>query len=122
MEKILVVDDDTEQCDVLKEFLTLKGYEVYTATNGPAAIDEVKRVRPHVVLLDIRMPEVGGIEVLKEVKEIDPTVGVIMITGVADEEEAMKTFELGAYDYITKPIDFNYLETALRMKIVDLLG
>jgi DNA-binding response OmpR family regulator len=45
-----------------------------------------------------------------------------MITGVTDEEEAMKTFELGAYDYITKPIDFNYLETALRMKIVDLLG
>ncbi len=122
MERILVVDDEIEQCNVLKKFLTLKGYEVYTATNGPTAIDEVKRVRPHIVLLDIRMPEMGGIEVLKEIKKTDPTVGVVMVTGVTDEEDARKTFELGAYDYITKPIDFNYLETVLMVKIADLLG
>ena len=122
MERILVVDDEVEQCNVLKKFLSLKGYEVHTATSGRAAIDKVKEVRPHIVLLDIRMPGVDGIEVLKEIKKVDPAVGVIMVTGVTDEEEARKTFELGAYDYITKPIDFNYLETVLMVKMVSLLG
>ncbi len=122
MQRILVVDDEIEQCNVLKKFLSLKGYEVDTATNGSAAIDKVKQVRPHIVLLDIRMPEMDGIEVLQEIKKADPAVGVIMVTGVTDHEEAKKTLELGAYDYITKPVDFDYLETVLMVKIVDLLG
>ncbi len=122
MQRILVVDDEIEQCNVLKKFLSLKGYEVDTATSGSAAIDKVKQVRPHIVLLDIRMPEMDGIEVLQEIKKADPAVGVIMVTGVTDHEEAKKTLELGAYDYITKPVDFDYLETVLMVKIVDLLG
>ena len=122
MERILVVDDEVEQCNILKKFLSLKGYEVHTATSGSAAIDKVKEIRPHIVLLDIRMPEMGGIEVLKEIKKVDPAVGVIMVSGVTDHEEAKKTLELGAYDYITKPVDFDYLETVLMLKIVDLLG
>ena len=122
MERILIVDDDIEICNVLNRFLSKKGYEVYTALNGLSAINKVKEVRPHIVLLDIRMPGVDGIEVLKEIKKVDPAVGVIMVTGVTDEEEARKTLELGAYDYMTKPIDFNYLETVLTVKLTNMLG
>ncbi len=122
MGRILVVDDEVDVCNIMKQFLSKKGYEVYTAFNGSSAVSKVKEVKPHVVLLDIRMPDMGGMEVLKEIKEIDQAIGVIMLTGVTDEEEAAKTFELGAYDYITKPVDFEYLQTVLTVKMADLLA
>ena len=121
MKRILVVDDELEACNALKEFLSLKGYEVYTALDGPTAIDKVKEVRPHIVLLDQIMPGMGGIEVLKEIKKVDPAVGVIMVTVVNDHELAKEALEVGAYDYITKPVDLNYLETVLMVKILDLV-
>lgn len=121
MERILVVDDEVEVCNVLEEFLTEKGFNVYTALDGPTALHKVKEVRPHVVLLDIIMPGMGGMDVLKEIKQINPTIGVIMTTAVRDHELAKKTLELGAYDYITKPVDFNYLEDVLMVMIVALL-
>jgi two-component system OmpR family response regulator len=122
MVRILVVDDEVEVCSVLRDFLTVKGFEAYTALDGQTAITKVKDIRPHIVLLDIIMPGMGGIEVLKEIKRVDPSVAVIMVTGVRDDELGRRTFELGAYDYITKPVDFDYLETLLKVKIIDLLG
>ena len=122
MARILVVDDEIVVCDVLKEFLTLKGHEVHTALNGRAAIAKVKMERPHIVLLDILMPGMRGLKVLKEIKRLDPRLGVIMITGVFNKDVAKKAISLGAYDYITKPVDFEYLETVLMAKILDLLG
>ena len=122
MRKILVVEDEITICNVLREFLSLKGYEVYTALDGPAAIAKVKEFRPHIVLLDIIMPGMGGIQVLKEIKKVDPRAGVIMVTGVGDNELGRRALELGAYDYITKPVNFDYLETVLRVKMIDLLG
>jgi two-component system NtrC family response regulator len=122
MERILVVDDEVQVCAVLKEFLNLRNFEVHTAHDGPTAISKVKEIRPHIVLLDIIMPGMGGIDVLKEIKKIDPTVGVIMVTGVTNNEVAKRTLELGAYDYITKPMDLNYFETVVMVMIIDLLG
>jgi DNA-binding response OmpR family regulator len=120
--RVLVVDDDVTGCKVLGEFLRSRGYEAYTALDGPAAIAKVKEIRPHIVLLDIIMPGMGGMEILKEIKRIDPSVAVIMVTGVGDNEVGRRALELGAYDYITKPVDFNYLETVLKVKLIDLLG
>jgi two-component system OmpR family response regulator len=122
MERILVVDDEIAICNLLRKFLDLKGYEVYTALDGPAAIAKVKEFRPHIVLLDIMMPGMGGIQVLKKIKKVDPRAGVIMVTGVGDNELGRRALELGAYDYITKPVNFDYLETVLRVKMIDLLG
>jgi len=122
MGRILVVDDEIEVCNALKEFIGSKGYEVHTALDGDNAIRKLKAVRPHVVLLDIRMPGMGGIEILKEIKRVHPETGVIMVTAVADQETAVKAVELGAYDYITKPVDLNYLNTVVMVKLVDLLG
>lgn len=119
--RILVVDDEIAIRNVLREFLNLKGFEVHTASNGPTAIAKVKRVKPHIVLLDVMIPGMGGMEILKEIKKIDPPVGVIMVTAIYDNELARRAVALGAYDYLTKPVDFNYLETVLMVKSIDLL-
>ncbi len=119
MGKILVVDDEIEACKVLEEFLSSKGHEVHTALDGPAAISKLEEVKPQIVFLDMIMPGMGGLEVLQELKRIDPEVTVIMVTVVTDHEQAKKTLELGAYDYITKPVDLNYLENVMMVKLLD---
>jgi len=117
-----VVDDEAAVCNALKEFLTLKGYEAETAQDGPTALKKVEEFRPHIVLLDIIMPGMGGTDVLKEIRRKNPKTEIIMITGVVDEELANKMIKLGAYDYITKPIDLNHLETVLMVKMIDIMG
>ena len=120
MGRVLVVDDEPEACRALKEFLVLKGYEVQTAPDGDLALQEVNAFKPHIVLLDMNMPGMDGVEVLKEIRKIDTSIGVIMVTVVSDHERAKSTLELGAFDYITKPVDLNYLETVVLVKAVDL--
>ena len=82
MGRILVVDDEIAICNLLRQFLTSKGYEVYTAPDGQTAIARVRELRPHIVLLDIMMPGMGGIDTLKEIKKVDPRVAVIMLTAI----------------------------------------
>jgi len=122
MTRILVVDDEVETCDLLKRYLTKKGFQVYTALSGEDAVNIVKEERPHIVLLDIRMPGMGGIEALKKIKEIDREIGVVMITAVKEEETAKEILKLGADDYITKPMDLKYLDNVLMVKIAMMTG
>jgi DNA-binding response OmpR family regulator len=117
MPRVLVVDDEPKAIELLQEFLTVKGYEVLTALNGEEALRKVKEERPHLILLDICMPKMDGLEVLKRVREIDREVGVIMVTAVHEEETGRQALKLGAFDYITKPLDFQYLERSLWYKI-----
>lgn len=121
MGKILVVDDEVEVVRLLQSFLTAKGYEVETALNGAEAIAKVKERKPDIVLLDMMMPGMGGIDTLKEIKKIDLRIGVIMVTAVVDEELGRRVIELGAYDYITKPINIEYLETCVLVKLIYVL-
>jgi DNA-binding response OmpR family regulator len=118
MGKILVVDDEIEAVRLLQKFLTAKGYEVDTALNGTDALDKVKERKPDVVLLDIMMPGMGGIDTLKEIKKFDASIAVIMVTAVIDEELAARAVKLGAYDYITKPIDVDYLESYIGARLI----
>ncbi len=122
MERILVVDDESHVVRLLQRFLASKDYDVHTATSGMEAIQKVKDVNPHVVLLDIMMPGLGGLGTLKEIKRISPKTAVIMVTAVIDEELAKRALELGADDYITKPLDLNYIATSVMVKIIQLLG
>lgn len=117
MYRVLVVDDEIAVCDLLKDFLTLKGYEVYTASDGYTAINKVKEVCPHLVLLDIVMPGVSGMEVLKEIKKLNPKTGVIMITAVPDQGIITESIDLGAYDYIRKPMDLKHVENVVIITI-----
>jgi DNA-binding response OmpR family regulator len=121
-ERILVVDDEIEVCRTLKDFLVQKGYEVQMAQSGKEAVEKVEAFKPHIVLLDIIMPGMGGIDTLKEIKAVAPKTGVIMITAVAEEKVAQKTLELGAFDYILKPFDLKYLENVIMVKIIDVLA
>jgi DNA-binding response OmpR family regulator len=117
MPRVLVVDDEPDAVELLREFLAGKGYEVLTASNGEEALQKVKEERPHLILLDVRMPKVNGLEVLKRVREIDKEVGVIMVTAVNEEETGREALQLGAFDYITKPLDLKYLEQSLWVKL-----
>lgn len=121
MEKILVVDDERHVVRLLKEFLSSKNYEVYTAMNGMEAIEKVKEVNPRIVFLDILMPGMGGLDCLKEIMKLNPKTAVVMLTAVIDEELAKRALQLGADDYITKPVDLKYIETVVMVKMIQLL-
>jgi DNA-binding response OmpR family regulator len=122
MDKILVVDDEVAVCDLLKDFLTLKGYEVYTASDGYTAINKAKEVCPHLVLLDIVMPGISGIEVLKEIKKLNPKTGVIVITAVPDHGIITESIDLGAYDYITKPMNLKHVENVVMIAMKNIIN
>ena len=117
MRKLLIVDDEKEVLIFLKMFFQAKGFDVDTAESGEEAIRKVKEEQPQVVLLDILMPGMSGLEALKIIREIDPKVGVIMATVIQEEDTAKRAIELGAYDYVTKPFDINYLEMTVLVKL-----
>ncbi len=121
MARVLIVDDEPVARELLSEFLTVKGYKVLTASDGKEALRRVKQDRPHLILLDVRMPEMNGLDVLRQVREIDHEVGVIMVTAVNEEETGRQALKLGAFDYITKPLDFEYLERSLWYKITTMI-
>jgi DNA-binding response OmpR family regulator len=117
MRKVLVVDDEPQAVELLEEFLTAKGYAVVGASGGEEALRRLKEERPHLMLLDIRMPVMDGLEVLRRAREIDREVGIVMVTAVNEESIGREALRMGAYDYITKPLDFDYLERVLWVKI-----
>lgn len=121
MAKVLIVDDEVEVCDALKTFLGLKKYEVEMALDGPTALKKVENFKPDIVLLDIKMPGMTGIDVLKEIRKFNPEIGIIMVSAIVDEKTTNKTIQLGAYEYIKKPINLTRLETVLMEKMVDIL-
>jgi DNA-binding NtrC family response regulator len=112
--KILVVDDDSLVCDSLKELLTLEGYAVDTALDGTEALSKVKQESFHLILSDIHMPGLNGIELLKELKGLDSDTFIVFITGHGHIDGAVEAIKLGAYDYITKPIDDTRLKFTIQ--------
>lgn len=105
MNKILVVDDQKIVCYSLQRFLQSEGYNVHTATSGEDALSVLNDINPDLVIMDVRMPEMDGLEVLKRIKESHPKVQVIMMTAFSTTEKAIYAMKLGAYDYLTKPFD-----------------
>ena len=118
--KILTVDDEMGIDSFFYEFFTVRNYEVLNAQSGKEAIEIVKKEKPRIVLLDINMRGMDGIETLKRIKEIDKDAVVIMVTGVKDEDVAKKALELGAADYITKPLSLEYLDKVVLQKLINL--
>jgi DNA-binding response OmpR family regulator len=117
MVRILVVDDEPDFVELIREFVVRKGYHPIVAYDGREALQKVKEERPHIVLLDIRMPGMDGLEVLKQIREADQEVGVIMLTGVLDREIGSQSLRGGAFDYLVKPIDLQYLDRVLWYKV-----
>jgi CheY-like chemotaxis protein len=113
---ILAVDDDPKHLELLGIKLTEAGYKLVVVQSGKAALETIKIEKPGLVLLDILMPEMDGFETLKRIKEIDPDIPVAMVTSVWDDGEGKRCFEAGAFEYITKPIDFNHLKEVILLK------
>ena len=111
--KILVVDDEPQVAAVLTEFFTPKGYEVISALSGLEGLSKAETHRPDVILLDVRMPDLDGISVLRRIREVNPWVGILMMSGNTDSEAVRETLALGAFDYVFKPFDFEYLDRAV---------
>ena len=105
----LVVDDEREYVDALSERLSLRGVEVTGVFNGEEALAVLESRPMDVVVLDVMMPGLGGIETLKEMRRRHPRIAVIMLSGHADVATAIEGMELGAFDYLVKPIDFDEL-------------
>jgi two-component system nitrogen regulation response regulator NtrX len=114
MEKILIIEDDKAIVDILKMILEQDGYQTDYAFNGHSGLQKFKDISPDVVLLDIKMPRMDGIEVLQEIKKIDEKPIVIMISGHGTLETAVQTTKLGAYDFISKPFDVDRLKLTIQ--------
>ncbi len=114
---ILVVDDDPKMLKLLALKFAQKGYRVITAQSGKDALDALKLEKPGLVLLDMLMPDMNGLEVLKKIKKLQPDIPVAMVTSVWDEGEAERAFEAGAYEYVTKPVDMHHIERVVLVKL-----
>jgi DNA-binding response OmpR family regulator len=108
--RLLLVDDDPGVLDLLHEYFAGQGYDVELASSGEAALSAVRAKRPDLVLLDIRMPGIDGVEVLRRLRREDGTLPVVMVTANEDVTLARETLNVGAFDYVAKPFDFTHLE------------
>jgi CheY-like chemotaxis protein len=115
--KVLVVDDEPEVRQVLHEFLSSRGYEVSVAPDGAAALTIVETDTPDLVLLDVAMPDMDGVETLRRIVAIQPSLPVIMVTANADIGITSKLLALGAVDYVPKPFDLDYLDQAVSIQV-----
>lgn len=120
---VLIVDDEESVRDLLVELLTAQGYSTHVAADGRAGVRAIMDLAIDVVLLDIDMPGISGINALVAIRAVAPRVAVIMVSGTADVGLAKQALASGAFDYVTKPIDFQYLrdsvQAAMEMKRLD---
>jgi DNA-binding NtrC family response regulator len=111
---VLVTDDSDEMRTMLSVFLSRKGFSVSLAKNGLEAIQQVKNdPKLRIALLDVSMPEMGGLDALREIKTINPLLNVIVMTAVNDSQVARLAVETGAFDYILKPFSFDQIESSI---------
>jgi DNA-binding response OmpR family regulator len=115
--KVLVVDDEPEVRHFLKDFLSLRGYEVVLAETGMDALAALDVEKPDLVLLDVAMPVMDGVETLNRIVAGAPLVRVIMVTANADIMLTSRLLALGAVDYIPKPFDMDYLDQAVSIQL-----
>lgn len=106
---VLLVDDEVEYLDVLVKRLRKRKLSLLSASSGEEALRLVQEHPIDVAVLDVKMPGMDGISVLKEIKKINPSIEVLMLTGHANVEVALEGMELGAFDYLMKPVDFDEL-------------
>lgn len=118
-EMILVVDDEPAICNLVGEFLTRRGYRVKTASSGEKALEAITAETPDLVLLDIYMPGMNGVEVVRRLKHAGllSKLGVIMLTASQEEPLLQEALDLGVFDVLSKPVDLDELELAVAVKL-----
>ena len=113
--KVLLVDDEEDLAVHMAERLVTRGFSAEAVYDGPSAVDYVREKPVDVVVLDLQMPGMDGIETLKAVKEINPDLAVIMLTGYGTMETALEGKKMGAYEYLIKPCDIVGLAALIRV-------
>jgi len=111
--KVLVIDDEPSIVDLFTEYLNGQGFDVISAGGGEEGLDRLRLYGPDIVLLDMRMPGLDGLETLRRIRKVNVRVPVLMVSGNDDIAAAKEAIALGAFDYTLKPVDFNYLGRAL---------
>ena len=114
MKKLLIIDDDEALRETLKLYFKNDGFEIFVADGGKSGLNKLKEVNPDVVLCDIKMPDMSGLEVLDKIKEFDESIQVIMITAFNDVNSTISAMQKMAFDYITKPLDIPSLKIKLK--------
>ena len=114
MHRILIADDEASQREILGGFLRGLGYEVTEAADGVEAVERVREASPDLVLLDQRMPRLGGAEAVRALREVLPDLDIVVITAFGSVEEAVAALKIGATDYLTKPLDLDRLQIVIR--------
>src|SRR5512134_3014868 len=107
---VLIVDDERTLARAMKAFLTESGYETETASDGEQAVEALERLRPDVVFTDVRLPGMHGIDLLRRIREFDPSIAVVVMTAFGSIEQAVEAVKLGAFDYVKKPVDLEELK------------
>ena len=107
MRRMLIVDDERDICDCLAQYFSARGFAVVSVFSGEEALERLKAESADVLLLDILLPGLSGIEILRRAKELDSRVRVIMVTGIDEAELRRKARTYGAVAYVTKPFDFS---------------
>jgi len=113
--KILVADDEESVRETLVTYLETEGYDLRTADSGVTALKVIEEFKPQVVLLDIRMPDMDGLQCLRSIMKLTPGIAVVVMSGFASEQIARKSLEIGAFEYINKPISFEHLIKVLQL-------
>lgn len=111
--KLLIVDDQNGIRILLMEVFSSEGYETYQASNGKLALDLVRNVSPDLVLLDMKIPGMDGLDILKHIKSIDASIKVIMMTAYGELDMIKEATDLGAIMHFTKPFDIDELRSAV---------
>ncbi len=114
MKKILITDDDNSTLEFMSLYFEEEGYEVIAANSGRQAVTEAEKNKPDIILLDLQMPDMNGLEALEEIKKRLPSVKIIMLTGVADGKTIEKVLRLGASNYVLKPVNLDHLKKQVR--------
>ena len=114
MNKILVIDDEATIRKFFVRFLTREKYKISTASNGEKGIEISKKENPDLIILDLKMPGIDGIETLKRIKKLNQRVIIIVLTAYGTMETAGEAMKLGAYDFISKPFDIARIRVSLK--------
>ena len=114
---VLVIDDDADVREMLTDFLGAHGYSVRAAADAASGLAQISQVSPEIVLVDIAMPGLSGVDALPRILALAPRVAVVMVSGAGDDDIAVRTRALGAVDYLVKPFDFSRLHETLAMAL-----
>jgi DNA-binding NtrC family response regulator len=114
LNKILIIDDDKSIRDTLSVFLSESGFKISSARNGEDGVEICEKERPELIICDLKLPKISGFDVLKKIREIDSSIPIIIMTAYGDSHSTIEAIQLGAYDYIEKPLDIDRLNVLIK--------